>query len=350
MSIDRTDSFFRHVEASRSRGVQPRGPPKRVIKNESDIHKFTQALCTELRRTGRSVQELNNLARQKGLFNDPSAQIQDLSKAIKENMARHEKSMEQLSTAIEKSTRAKSATRKHWSCILDIIRQHLVNLGKSFQHALRVRSETMKEQQQRRQKFTSSWAPGVKMDTPLFKGLSQTSNGASNQKRKGPPTATKWQPPLPATPSDEHTSWGGAVRRRGNVATTNGGTSSAYSGSGESAIAPRLTETDQFPEDQYSTQQLANYHEAQRRANDALHVESTISELGQMFTRMATLVVEQGETIERIDQDTSVAYENISAAEGELSKYFRMISSDRSLIIKTFLVVIFVILLFSIFR
>lgn len=76
-------------------------------KNESDIHKFTQALCMELRRTGRSVQELNSLARQKGLFNDPSAQIQQLTKAIKENISRHEKSVEQLSMAVDKSTRAK---------------------------------------------------------------------------------------------------------------------------------------------------------------------------------------------------------------------------------------------------
>lgn len=208
-----------------------------------------------------------------------------------------------------------------------------MDMGRSFQHALRVRSETMKEQQKRRQKFSSSWAPGVKMDTPLFKGFTNSNSQNKPRNSKEMPTAPRWQPPLEAHTNEEVST--GNLRRRGNMSTGMHGKLNKRhwkwgtniprllnillccadsmpqytptTSSGEGAAAPRLNDSNEFPSDQYSVQQLANYHDAQKRANDAAQVESTISELGQMFTRMANLVVEQGETIERIDQDTSVA-------------------------------------------
>lgn len=42
-----------------------------------------------------------------------------------------------------------------------------------------------------------------------------------------------------------------------------------------------------------------------QRASAIESIESTIQELGQIFTQLATMVAQQGETVQRIDADTS---------------------------------------------
>lgn len=42
-----------------------------------------------------------------------------------------------------------------------------------------------------------------------------------------------------------------------------------------------------------------------QRASAIESIESTIQELGQIFTQLATMVAQQGETVQRIDAETS---------------------------------------------
>ena len=48
------------------------------------------------------------------------------------------------------------------------------------------------------------------------------------------------------------------------------------------------------------------------------------------------MVAEQGETVQRIDADTTDIADNISGAQRELLKYYASISSNRWLMIKIF--------------
>ena len=58
-------------------------------------------------------------------------------------------------------------------------------------------------------------------------------------------------------------------------------------------------------------------------------IESTIAELGQIFTQLAQMVAEQRETVQRIDADTVDIASNVSGAQRELLKYYASISSNR---------------------
>lgn len=69
-------------------------------------------------------------------------------------------------------------------------------------------------------------------------------------------------------------------------------------------------------------------------------IESTIQELGQMFSQLATMVAEQRETVQRIDQNTDDISFNVSGAQRELLKYYARISSNRWLMVKVFGVII----------
>ena len=65
--------------------------------------------------------------------------------------------------------------------------------------------------------------------------------------------------------------------------------------------------------------QLATLHDARIRENDMKSIESTIVELGTMFTHMATVVAEQGDTINRIDADMDVISSNVEKGKNELT-------------------------------
>lgn len=54
---------------------------------------------------------------------------------------------------------------------------------------------------------------------------------------------------------------------------------------------------------------------AQARLQNANQVESTIVELSSMFSRMANMVAEQGEIVERIDDDMTWTKENVDAGQ-----------------------------------
>uniref|UniRef100_A0A0G4I8Q1 t-SNARE coiled-coil homology domain-containing protein n=1 Tax=Chromera velia CCMP2878 TaxID=1169474 RepID=A0A0G4I8Q1_9ALVE len=87
----------------------------------------------------------------------------------------------------------------------------------------------------------------------------------------------------------------------------------------------------------------------QSRAEAMENVQKMIAELGQMFQRVAQLVTSQGEMIERIDEDTTQTLENVNQAQAELLKYYNWAKSNRSLIIKVFLVLMFFILFSAFF-
>ncbi|KAI8637023.1 syntaxin 5A, like-protein [Parasitella parasitica] len=76
-------------------------------------------------------------------------------------------------------------------------------------------------------------------------------------------------------------------------------------------------------------------------------IESTIAELGGIFQQLASMVAEQRETVQRIDQNTDDIELNALGAQTELLKYYQNISTNRALIIKIFATVILFFLLFT---
>jgi syntaxin 5 len=78
----------------------------------------------------------------------------------------------------------------------------------------------------------------------------------------------------------------------------------------------------------------------QSRSTAIESIESTIAELGQIFTQLAQMVAEQRETVQRIDADVMDISSNVSGAQRELLKYYSGISSNRWLMLKIFGVLI----------
>jgi syntaxin 5 len=67
-----------------------------------------------------------------------------------------------------------------------------------------------------------------------------------------------------------------------------------------------------------------------------------ISEVSQMFMRVAGMVQEQGEVVLDIESMTDDTAANTNQAQTELLKLFRFVSSDRALIVKLLIAVLLI--------
>ncbi|KAG0188316.1 cis-Golgi t-SNARE syntaxin [Apophysomyces sp. BC1034] len=97
--------------------------------------------------------------------------------------------------------------------------------------------------------------------------------------------------------------------------------------------------TQQQQQEQMMVIENDRYIESRSTAIDS--IESTIAELGGIFQQLATMVAEQRETVQRIDQNTDDIEMNVMGAQRELLKYYTNISSNRWLIIKIFVTIVF---------
>jgi syntaxin 5 len=87
----------------------------------------------------------------------------------------------------------------------------------------------------------------------------------------------------------------------------------------------------------------------QNRAEALQNVESTIVELSNIFSQLATMVAQHGEMAIRIDENMDDTLANVEGAQGQLLKYLNSISSNRWLIIKIFFVLLAFLLIFVVF-
>lgn len=76
--------------------------------------------------------------------------------------------------------------------------------------------------------------------------------------------------------------------------------------------------------------------QTQSRLASARLAEKSIAELGTMFTKMSTLISQQGEMLERIEDDVEAAGGDIDAGHEELVKVYGMTKGNRALILKVF--------------
>lgn len=69
-------------------------------------------------------------------------------------------------------------------------------------------------------------------------------------------------------------------------------------------------------------------------------VETSLAKMGKLFTEMASLVMEQGETIERIEDDVEAGLEDTKLALDSLTSTYEMTKGNRSMIVKIFVLIV----------
>lgn len=272
---DRTAEFSSALEAVRPGVLTSRTVPTK----RSDFTALAARVAGDINQTSAKLAKLTKLAQRRSLYDDPTAQIQELTVVIKQDLsALHSRldDLHRLRNAARRSSSTQAAD--HSETVVKSLRVRLGATADGFKTVLKMRTDSLAAQQDRRSHFLGDAKPAYS-PAAVALDLGQGSLGAS---ARGNSTGQQAEQQL-------------AVMR-----------------------APGDT----------------SYQTA--RADAVRQVESTIVELGQIFNQLATMVSEQGELVDRIDANVEDTVGNMSAGQNQLALYYNSISGNRALILKVF--------------
>lgn len=204
------------------------------------------------------------------------------------------------------------------------LRKQLEQQAKKVQNCADLRQKTLQEQQQRRNRLSRAGqaiSASVQLDTPLFKTYAPPNS---------PPQPEPPRPPYQALPPPSFSS---GLRSRRTAASV--------------IESPHPTNSRlQLEHRQRQQQQQFLLEQTSRRRLDHAHtIESEIGKLGELFSRFSSLVAQQAEVVERLDDDVESARAEVEAGHKELTSAQAIILGNRSLLIKIFgLILIFIVL------
>jgi len=327
---DRTAEFFRIVEEERLKrqgaGAAQGNRPKPLARR-SEFMNIAKAIGVDISNTYAKLEKLTILAKKKSLFDDRPVEIQDLTYIIKQDISSLNKQIAQLQEFSKSRDENSQHAKKHSSSVVVSLQSKLANMSKSFKQVLEIRTENLKHQKERRDQF-SSQPPIVSSALPP-----RNAQGGALM------SATRHSPGPTGQPT-------GATNGSFLIDMDGDESSGAANGAAGGAAAPTSHMQQQMA-------QLALMDETdsyiQERSDAMQNIESTVVELGQIFTQLATMVKEQEEMIQRIDANVADTELNVEAAHGEILKYFQSVTSNRWLMIKVFLVLIVFFIIFIVF-
>ncbi|KAI9313764.1 t-SNARE [Dichotomocladium elegans] len=302
---DRTNEFHSMVDRIRSRSNAPSALERRSLISspkftasfnkkqrhpQSEFSMMAAEISRNITSTAGKLEKLTKLAKRKTLFDDKPVEISELTFIIKQDIAKLNKQIAMLQEYTKNQRQPSKQATEHTSNVVVALQSKLADTSMSFKDVLEIRTENMKVSKDKRDQF-------------LFTASEQTADSS-----------------LGSSPLLKS-------RRRG-------GSSDKIDGGHTEADQQQLVLAEQ---DRY----------IENRSTAIESIESTIAELGGIFQQLATMVAEQRETVQRIDQNTDDIEMNVMGAQRELLKYYTNISSNRWLMIKIFVTVVLFFLLFT---
>ncbi|OWZ35035.1 syntaxin 5 [Cryptococcus neoformans c45] len=351
---DRTSEFHSTLNSIKSRSAlttnrakgkqQDREAKQPLISNgpgqagaKSEFGKMAGGIAKDINATTLKLQKLSQLAKRKTLFDDRPVEISELTYIIRQDIASLNSQIAQLQAYIRSSKGGKGGSaasggkgkgnggkqeEEHNSNVVMLLQSRLANMGMGFKDVLELRTQNMKASKDRTEQFMHT--AGSSVLAPAENSLLFNQPGD----RKGKSRAN--------TPTPNPNS---SLSKRGEKEGQDFLALNIDGDRGESGIGMG---------GDYQQMQLVEQQDTyiQSRSSAIESIESTIAELGNIFSQLATMVAEQRETVQRIDADTTDIAANVSGAQRELLKYYASVSSNRWLMLKIFGVLIIFFLVF----
>jgi syntaxin 5 len=326
---------------------------------------------TLLRAMEYGLKQLQVLVRRRGNTNDPTQEIAVLEQQLEQDSQELTAFCQQLLNTRRSSKQAKA----HWEFVVEWFQQVANHYSSQIKACRKIRGDVVAEQAQQRKKLmvdsnkrtvSSSRRPASSMATPLFdsplftanqNGQSQTlatpSSGTISRPSNGPPLADASNGSLSSssTRSSSTTSLyygaghGGYGGYGGNGVVGGAGIRQRK---GENVASSSTSMDYQQQEEEEKVHQQIQLRKQQRathqRLNEAHQAETMLGELGQLFGKMSNLISQQGEVLDKIEDDVEAAHTDILAGQEELTNLYSLKKGNRPLIIKTFLVLNFLII------
>ncbi|XP_022943166.1 syntaxin-31-like isoform X1 [Cucurbita moschata] len=270
-----------------------------------------------IQEASQKIARLAQLAKRSSMFDDPIREIQEMTALIKNDITSLNVAISDLQ-AIQTMEIAEGNYSEdrvvHSTAVCDDLKSKLMGATKQLQDVLTARTENIKANESRRQIFSAN----ATRESPF-----------QNQAK----TVTQPPPWLSNTSESAQSS----------LLSSNGGQAG---GQLRRRLAVEVIPSQQM--EMSMLQQVVPRQEnyLQSRAGALHNVESTISELGGIFTHLATMVAHQGELAIRIDDNMDESMANVEGARTSLFRHLNQISSNRWLLVKIFVILIIFLMLF----
>ena len=318
-----------------------------------------------LKQSNELVDRISRLSLQREFSNDPTVALSSTSALFKKKVSLIQNDLKKLERLIANPIPTLKGgkvevpgmhAQHHHKLILQILQNEASAQMTSIQTAIKAHSENVKLRQKRVERYGSnidvmsmaaeSMGPstGSKREVPgprppAFKGATpqegrSIGNGNTIKKDDGPAPKNSGGGNRPGASRfamfsvDSNTS----LRRRGGVALEGSGGFGASMGTAKGGLQ----------EQQFITPRGNQYS----RLQTAERVEASIVQMGALFGQVANLVLQQGETISRIEDDVEAGLMDTEEGHKEMQRLLEITKGNRGIILKIFALLVFFILLF----
>lgn len=290
-------SFDKLNRTELQKNVQP------IKRSQFSMH--AASIAKEIAQTTDLLLKLAQLAKRKMLFDDKPAEINELAYIIKQDIfkiSQNLKNLKQFANG-DSSIRSDKEIKLYSDNVCKLLNSKMQNVSGEFQTVLGIRQKNELENKTRKETFLSA-------ATNLHQSSQTPRLIGGDQKEPSPYMNLGENPYLHAL--------------------NNQNLDSPYGNqNGDLLLIPDQTKQLLLMEEQ------GNQY-IQERSSAVDTIEATINEVGNLFQQLASMVSEQGEQIQRIDQNVEDIDINIVGAQRELLKFYTRISSNRWLFLKVF--------------
>ncbi|SCV71401.1 BQ2448_2989 [Microbotryum intermedium] len=370
---DRTNEFRSCVESAAVRvsgnGSDVRRP---LLKNgarddkkgqRSEFARMAAKIGKDIQGTTFKLEKLaqcKSMAKRKTLFDDRPVEISELTFIIKQDIAALNQQILQLQQFTKNTLNAAGTSKQiseHNNNVVMMLQSKLADTSIGFKDVLEIRTQNMKASRDRTEQFmytgnntlagpasvlrsrnphggNGAADPDLRSDSPLYR--QPTPSGKGKGRDLGPGSAPGGGQADFLALDFGNSQVGTGMPEQGFMQqelALQQGDVSAFGSHGLRELPWRCASADELllsSQEQYMNQ----------RSTAIETIESTVAELGQIFSQLATMVAIQGEVVTRIDADTEEIATNVSGAQSELLKYYASVSSNRWLMLKIFGVLI----------
>eukprot|EP00752_Nemacystus_decipiens_P003584 g3303.t1 len=321
-----------------------------------EFHSAASSIAKSIHKVSQKLEHLTKLVQQRGLFNDPVAEINSLVHVIKQEMQDLNAELDASQTYVDRRKKEmgeRNQAANHSVNVVGQLKTELVNTAKTFKNVLQQRSNNLKAQKDHREMFVSSksstlaLAPppayrplGISAIKPSSEGGLGNANGGGNGRaslgagRNGAP--------------------GGALGAGGGSALPRPGQVTSYPETEQEAsadtplIAPQGAQQQQ---QQFMQMQLASGNQSylESRSTAVQEVEGHIAELGLIFNKLATMLQDQREMVESVHDNVEDAGESVNQGHLALLNTMRSLNSNRRLVLSVSGILLLFMLFFFVF-
>jgi len=332
---DRTQEFFATVDSFQQHGHAPatsaRPKTAGATALSRDCVDQSSRLCNLANRISESIEEvqqkilqLEELAKLTSNFRDERPKIQQLTGVITEDVKGLNTDLAAFKTFLGQSFGGmprKHQCIEHNKALLDVLSARYSKLAKSFGTACEVSTKHLQRQKRQKEKLGGHKKREFRK-VPLNR-LTRT-HGSSSGRMHPSAHRNRLRHRRRGQSSDEENK---------PLLNADGSFNGEYQLKGQQS--------------QMTLHQEVQYNE--QRAQQAEMIESQLTEVSQMMTKIATFVDEQRRTIIQIGDNVDDSIANMDGAIEQLQKYLASLSGNRWLMIKVFALLIIFAIIFTIF-